>query len=325
MPKCIMLVGPPGSGKSTLAKQYTYPSNVKGDVAIYVNQDSQGKHGHQEIFRNALYYKHDIVVDRMNFNKQQRASYIAEARKHGYYIEIIVLHQPYAVCLDRVLKRIGKHETIVDEKGARAALQTFFTKYERPEPGEADKITFIYPEGPKSKVIVCDLDGTLCNVEHRRHFVRPPADFYIKTLGELEPVDLDRPLPVFKKNWPAFFAGIKDDTVNQWCADILKSLSDKYGIVYCSGRGDNERKATEEWLYRHDLDRFGKKGSIMNAPLYMRNRHDSRQDSIVKEIILDFEILCRYEPVFMIDDRKQVVDMWRKRGFVCLQCDVGDF
>ena len=57
----------------------------------------------------------------------------------------------------------------------------------------------------------------------------------------------------------------------------------------------------------------------------MRQRDDFRPDNIVKEMILDFEILTRYTPYFMIDDRKQVVDMWRKRGYTCLACAEGDF
>jgi len=28
---------------------------------------------------------------------------------------------------------------------------------------------------------------------------------------------------------------------------------------------------------------------------------------------------------FVVDDRQQVVDMWRRNGITCLQCDVGDF
>lgn len=298
MAKLTLMVGPPGSGKSTFAKD---PYNFLGDV-FYVNQDSQGKQGHQELFREALHLNMNIVVDRMGFNKQQRANYLLEAKAKGYETEIIVLHQPYAVCLDRVLKRIGNHETIVDEKGARSALQTFFTKYERPEAGEADTIKFLYPDGPKERVIICDLDGTLCNVEHRRHHVRLTDEEI--AAGK-------------KKNWTKFFAGIPQDTVNEWCKDIIVSFAE-FGVstVFCSGRGDNERKATQEWL---DYNGFG------HQELYMRNRHDSRRDDVVKEIILDFELLTRYVPYFMIDDRQQVVDMWRKRGFTCLQCDVGDF
>ena len=57
----------------------------------------------------------------------------------------------------------------------------------------------------------------------------------------------------------------------------------------------------------------------------MRPRFDCRKDDIVKEIILEFEILPRYKPHFVLDDRQQVVDMWRKRGLTVLQCDEGNF
>lgn len=290
MPKMTLLVGPPGSGKSTLAKQY----EAKGYVRI--SQDDQGKGGHQDLFRDSGREGKDIVVDRMNFNVQQRLNYLSHAKTHNYETEIVVIHESYETCLKRAIAR-QDHPTIHDETGARAALQTFFTKYERPLPGEADSIRFIYPEGDKPKVIVCDLDGTLCDVEHRRHHVRPPEGV--------------------KKNWAAFFADIPKDPANEWCLDILSSFNARgTRIVFCSGRDDNQRKMTEDWLKKHC-------GFLWT--LYMRNRHDSRQDSIVKEIILDFELLTRYKPYFMIDDRKQVVEMWRRRGFVCLQCDEGDF
>lgn len=310
MKQLVMLVGPPGSGKSTLAKKYEDQGLVR------ISQDDQGKSGHLDLFLQSLNDGHSIVVDRMNFNVQQRSNYILMAKKAGYTTTIVVIHESYATCLERALKRAENegHPTIKDEKNARSALQVFFTKYERPKNEEADLVTFIYPEGPKPKVIVCDLDGTLCDVEHRRHHVRG-TDEKSSTINPDGSISIT--VKPFKKDWAAFFRDIPKDPANQWCLDILaKFNASGTRIVFCSGRDDNQRKMTVEWLDKHCGFMY---------TLYMRNRQDSRQDSIVKEIILDFELLTRYTPYFMIDDRDQVVEMWRKRGFTCLQCADGDF
>lgn len=294
-----MLAGPPGSGKSTYARSLIYDDGDHGLATIYVNQDSQSKK-HLDIFQEAIDSEKDIVLDRMNFSKGQRARYLDVARSRGYVIKIIVFHENYNTCLERCRNRFGKHETINDEQSARGALNTFFTKYERPTQDEADKIEFQYPEGDKPSAIVIDLDGTLCDVAHRRHFVRREG----------------------KKDWSGFFKGMVDDVPNKWCADIVKSMSNEHTIVYCSGRPDNWRPHTVEWLKKYDLCDVN--GSD-DFHLYMRSRNDSRDDRIIKEMLLDFEILTRFKPYFTIDDRKRVVDMWRSRGYTCLHCDEGEF
>lgn len=328
MSNITILVGPPGSGKSTYANNLIYNDGDHGAATIRVSQDDQGKVGHMDMFKKALENNQDIIVDRMGFNKEQRDRYLVPAKAAGYRTKIVVFHAPLETCLARCNAR-ENHPTIKNSNDASRAVNFFFSNYERVSDDEAmivERLGWVGDDG--ESVVVCDLDGTLCNIEHRRHFVRPSEDLDVQETTVLGPVVLPVPKKKFKKNWPAFFAGIKDDTVNNPCAKLLKAMAwSGYGIVYCSGRGDNERKATVEWLSKHKLDWFvmplGNEG--YKAPLYMRGRHDSRRDDIVKEIILDFEILTKYTPVFMIDDRDQVVAMWRKRGFTCLQIDYGNF
>lgn len=281
-----MMIGPPGSGKSTLAKK------LESEGYVRVSQDDQGV-DHFHVFDTAMLAGQNIVLDRMNFNKQQRDRYVGHCRDNGYRIEFTVIHQNRQTCFERCLARTD-HPTIKDGKSASSALTTFFSKYERPEDSEADVVNRIWPEGAKDLAVICDLDGTLCNVDHRLHFVRTEG----------------------KKDWKSFFMSLSEDTPNEWCEALIHQMSEKHAIVFASGRPDDHQKATAEWLKQHGFS---------TTNLYMRCRGDHRQDYIAKEIILDFEILTRFKPLFFIDDRKQVVDLWRKRGFTCLACANGEF
>lgn len=289
----ILFCGPPGSGKSTNALQDFHTNSFD---TVYINQDKHGKEGHKKLFAEAIANGSSIICDRMNFSKEQRNRYLVPAKQTGYKTRIIVLHESYETCFMRCLER-QNHETITTEQHARKALEFFFKNYERVEDNEADEVIRIWPElcngkYKKSSAIICDLDGTLCNVDHRLHFVK----------GE-------------KRDWNAFFRGLKDDKLNTWCSDILNA-SLNHHIILCSGRPDSYREETIKWLDKHN---------IVYDALFMRDRNDFRRDDIVKEQILDFEILTRYTPYFSIDDRKQVVEMWRRRGITCLQCAEGDF
>lgn len=294
-PKLTILVGPPCSGKTTYSKELQKDDNAAGIFRI--SQDEQGKGQYFHNFITGVQDKLDIVVDRMNFDKKQREKFLKPAKEAGYETEIIVLHEPKKVCIERGLKRLTSehHETIKDEKDLHKAVNFFFSHYERPTDDEADTVTFKYPElTMKLDAIICDIDGTMANIDHRLHHVR----------GEGKP------------NWKAFFENMDKDTPNNWCKSIITELRKNHIIIMCSGRPDNHREVTTNWLKDHN---------IIYDELLMRPRDDHRDDSLIKEVILDFEILTRYDVAFTIDDRARVVNMWRKRGITCLACADGNF
>lgn len=145
------------------------------------------------------------------------------------------------------------------------------------------------------KTILFDLDGTLADITHRRHYV----------MSE-------------KKNWVQFNAHIGEDKPSLPIVLLYKTLwqSGQYEIIIVSGRSEQYRKITEQWLIWHE---------IPFKRLVMRQIKDNRKDAIIKKEILDLLRQEGKDILFAVDDRQQVVDMWRENGITCLQCDKGDF
>lgn len=83
-----------------------------------------------------------------------------------------------------------------------------------------------------------------------------------------------------------------------------------------SGRPEPYRNRTKIWLESFD---------IKHKALFMRSDGDFRDDTIVKEELYRKFVLPDYDVAFVVDDRKKVVDMWRRLGLVCLQCAEGNF
>jgi phosphoglycolate phosphatase-like HAD superfamily hydrolase len=145
------------------------------------------------------------------------------------------------------------------------------------------------------RAIIVDLDGTLCDVRHRVHFVKesPP-------------------------NWPAFFDACVDDTPNATVDALIDMATfSAYGVIYVSGRPETHRAQTEDWLERHNLGGY--------VALLMRSEGNYRPDAVVKRELYEAHIAGKYAIVFTVDDRNQVVKMWRDLGLTCFQVADGDF
>jgi predicted kinase len=83
-----------------------------------------------------------------------------------------------------------------------------------------------------------------------------------------------------------------------------------YIIVLMSGRDSVCREVTEKWLAEHD---------VPYDELYMRAENDNRKDSIVKRELFDKHVRGNYNVEVVLDDRQQVVDMWRELGLTVFQ------
>lgn len=147
---------------------------------------------------------------------------------------------------------------------------------------------------PLPKAIICDLDGTLCNIYHRQHYMR------------------SRP-----KNWKAFYRAMGQDVAHEFCRDILQKYRVRgYVILLVTGRPEEYRRQTEQWLQDHEVE---------YDQLLMRETGDFRQDFVIKQELYQQVIKDSYNIFFVLDDRDQVVKMWRSQGLTCLQVAEGNF
>ncbi|MDH5721958.1 MAG: polynucleotide kinase [Alphaproteobacteria bacterium] len=145
------------------------------------------------------------------------------------------------------------------------------------------------------KTIIFDIDGTLAEITHRRKFLEQE-----------------------KKDWKSFNDKMGDDTPNDPVVELYKTLweTGKYEIIIISGRTEKYRELTEQWFIWND---------IPFETLHMRPNGDYRADHIIKEELLERFKSEGKDILFVVDDRQQVVDMWRRNGITCLQCAEGDF
>ena len=143
-------------------------------------------------------------------------------------------------------------------------------------------------------IVIFDLDGTLANNEHRK---------YLVSKGN--------------HNWDKFYEDCINDTPNMPVVMIYKILQEQSDtkMVILSGRSEAVRKQTDEWL---------EDNQIFYEIMKMRPIGDNTPDEELKckwlnELREEEIILC------IFDDRKKVVDMWRKEGLCCFQVAEGDF
>ena len=144
-------------------------------------------------------------------------------------------------------------------------------------------------------IIICDLDGTLSNAERRKYLIDGSQ----------------------KKDWATFYERCDEDDPHHDIADLLRRLVDSgLTVVYVTGRVESVREKTLAWLKRHDMP---------EGWIYMRPDGDFRQDCVLKSEIADQNGLTPERVFLALDDRDQVVKMWRERGIRCLQVAEGNF
>ncbi len=109
-----------------------------------------------------------------------------------------------------------------------------------------------------------------------------------------------------------------EDALNVPVAKVLSLFKQAdYKILLVSGREDKFIQPTKKFL---------EKQNVLYDLLLMRESGDYRKDSIIKKEIFRNHIEGNYAIEFVLDDRNQVVDLWRNELKIpCFQVDYGDF
>ncbi len=148
----------------------------------------------------------------------------------------------------------------------------------------------------------------------------PPVDPYVAdpALPSAVMCDIDGTLALRGDRGPYDFSRCGEDLLNVSVRQALHAFrrADDDVIVLLSGRSEEHRGQTEEWLRRHE---------VPYDELWMRVAGDVRRDDIVKAELFDRHVRERFAVRVSLDDRDRVVAVWRRMGLPTWQVNYGNF
>ena len=301
--------GPPLSGKSTFASLITkYDPDIKV-ISRDMIRDNLKDHSNEfeiekvitkieESYILNLIKHYDLIID----NTNSKVSYLKDLIKLVVKSKVknIKLHliDFTDITLDILLERLSNRERKVPEEVIKKIhnrciqnKKEFIKNISNFNTNlgitsDTEKvISKIIKREHCSSAIIVDIDGTLSHSGG----IRTPFEYH----------------------------KVINDDIDEIVRDILITYSNfLYPIIVVSGREDHCKEMTEEWLKKH---------RVPYDLIYMRKTGDFRKDAIVKKEIYETYIKPKYDVLFCLDDRNQVVDMWRENGVKCLQVQDGDF
>jgi predicted kinase len=289
MKKVILMRGLPGSGKSTYAKQLVAaaPNTYKR-----INRDDL----------RAMFDNSHWSPGNEKFVKKVRDILIIKALEEGKHVIVddTNLSSTNETRVRQLVQEFNKmhNDTVqVEVKEMVVSLQECIARdAKRDKPVGAKRIREM----------------------HRQFYAVQDLVEQDATLPKAIICDLDGTLALMNGRNPFDAANCEADILNAPVAKILKTFQDLgYKILLLSGRKEEHKPQTINWLA---------KNNITYDLLELRKTPDNRADTIVKRELFEAHISGKYYIEFVLDDRDQVVDLWRNElGLTCLQVNYGDF
>lgn len=169
-------------------------------------------------------------------------------------------------------------------------------------------------------MIIFDLDGTLADCEHRRHFVDVTKNDNFKSYLKAFSIADDESgfdghhkitNEKWKPDWKSFYEACDKDEPIYPCIDLINHLILRdEDIQIWSGRCESVRDKTIKWLKQYlDIDAW-----FYRDCLKMRPIGDYSPDDQLKERWLDSVVRENRTIDFVFDSDPNSIAMWRRRG-----------
>lgn len=284
MTKLIFLRGLPASGKSTWAREQIKAGN--GQVKR-INKDELR-----------------LMIDNDNHSKGRENNIL----KMQWMMVENMLKSGYDVILDNT------HFNPVHLKRARELIDQLNLvgkpKYELIEK---------FFDTPLEECLIRDRErgnksvGRDVIMQMYNQYLKPAPMGEISTLPSCIIVDLDGTLARFEGN--PYSRDFENDVLSKQVAFVISSYRGFDGVwdtgdksakvIIFSGRSAQFEEVTRAWLEKHQ---------VSYDLLVMRAVGDSRPDYIVKDEMYGQHIAGKFNVSFVIDDRPQVVRLWKSKG-----------
>jgi predicted kinase len=322
MQKIILTVGIPACGKSTWAKEEVRKDpegttrinrdDLRNMMSNYHFCDANEKlvtEASEAILRSALKKGRNVILDETNLTSRNFDKICDIVKELN--ISAMVMDKAFYVDLDEALLRNSKREgtgkipeDVIHKmwKTSGGKQHKFYKpKVEVFQPEDKDtSITGPVYDADLPDAIICDLDGTWA---------------LFNSIGKSGKATIKHPFAHTRSPYDA--SKSDQDDINEPVREIVEAFYNKgVKVIFCSGREDCYRPQTEIHI---------KKYSKIDYKLFMRSTGDQRKDSIIKNELYDKFIKGKYNVKFVLDDRSQVVSLWRSLGLTCLQVADGNF
>lgn len=299
-PKIKVLCGISGSGKSTYSAQFisTHKNWVRvnrdnirhgitGTKANLLTTDLENRVSEiqHEQVRYWLLKGYNVILDNTNL----KTSYIEDSRlKYGHLADIEIVF--FDCLLETACERVIKRDNL--------------------EPEQVEYINKMYEQYQK---IRSDYPKNITSYEEPIHINKPD---YVYGHSDCVICDLDGTLALYGNKNP-YERDFENDYFNAPVLDVLKGLHPDTKLVFLSGRTDKYKKETEMFLTKEFLPD--------SYELHMRSDSDMRRDSHVKMNLFKQHIQGKYNVLYVLDDRLQVIEeCWEKLGLFVFNCNQGN-